>query len=236
MERLLYVSPLRGHRIPVIVINDPTINAQTDGHSIYINTGFISTFGSNTDMVASIFAHELGHILAKHQPHGSRGSSMARYVGLATPAFSLLPYGGIYGGVTTTAVQEGMKMREFSYSRHQENEADIIGAWIAMRAGFNPIGLSDFLEHVGGSGFGMPQSVSIPTSMAGIPQSAAVTLLSSSPLYKTHPPSEKRRKNIDLLMKRMRGEITQDELSKESKWLADIYYELEMRSPKQIYS
>lgn len=234
MERLLYVSPLRGHSVPVIVINDPKVNAQTDGKSIFINSGFVAAFGHDQNMVASVFAHELGHILANHQSGKPKGTSFVNYLGYLSPAFSFLPYGGLYGGLATTAVKEGVHMREYSYSRHQENEADAIGAWIAMTAGFNAMGLSDFLEYTGGSGFSVPKNISIPTSVGSIPQSVAVTLLSSSPLYQTHPPSKKRRSIVELVIQRKKGELGEDEMRKQARWLADLYDELEMRSPKTL--
>jgi len=232
MERLIYVSPLRGHSIPLIVISDPKVNAQTDGKSIFINSGFVAAFGHDQNMVASVFAHELGHILANHQSGKPKGTSVVNYLGYLSPAFSFLPYGGLYGGLATTAVKEGVHMSQYSYSRHQENEADAIGAWIAMTAGFNAMGLSDFLEYTGGSGFSAPKNISIPTSVGAIPQSVAVTLLSSSPLYQTHPPSKKRRGIVELVIRRKKGELTADQMRKEARWLADLYEELEARSPK----
>jgi len=232
LNRLVYASPLRGASVPVSIVNDSKINAWTDGQQIYVSSGLLKAFQGNTDLVASVFAHELGHILANHEPQGRPRQSPLRYLSYFTPALSLLPYGNIYGSVAGTAVNQGVQMQNYAYDRIQENEADAIGVYVAAKAGYNAMGLSQFFDYLGGSGFGVPKNISIPTSLAAIPQSAVVTLLSTSPLYRSHPPSNERKKIVSLMIQRKLGLITQDALRKESAWLAEMYETLEQRSPK----
>lgn len=232
LDRLVYVSPLRGYPIRLVVVPDPKVNAHTDGNAIYINSGLLTTFRYQDDLVASVMAHELGHILANHQPEGQKRSSSLSYLSYLTPALSALPYGSLYGSVASTALNQGVQIRQYSYGRLQENEADAIGVFIAADAGYNAMGLSQFLDYAGGSGFSAPKSISIPTSVGAIPESAFVTLLSSSPLYQTHPRSEKRKKIVELILQRKKGLITQAELQDESQWVADLYTALEMSKPK----
>ncbi len=232
MDRLVYASPLRGYSIPVAVLNDEKINAQTDGKTVYLNVGLLKAFYGHDDLVAAVCAHELGHILANHQTNNHKGGSALGYLNYLTPALNVVPYGGLYGSAAITAMQQGVNIHEYSYDRLQENEADAIGAILAADAGYNPLGLSQFLDYVGGSAFGVPKNISIPTSVGAIPQSALITVLSSSPLYKTHPPSKQRKEIIDLIIQRKKGLITHDELKKKSAWLADLYQSLELSRPR----
>ncbi len=232
LDRLVYVSPLRGYSIKLAVVNDSKVNAHTDGSTIYLNSGLLTAFRYHDDLVASVMAHELGHILANHQLEGQKRGSSLSYLGYLTPALGILPYGNLYGSLAGTAVQQGAQMRQYSYDRLQENEADAIGVFLATDAGYNGMGLSQFFDYVGSSSFSTPRNLSIPTSLSSIPQSAAITLLSTSPLYQTHPRSAKRKEIVELVLKRKKGLITQEQLRKQSAWVADLYETLERKVPK----
>lgn len=232
LDRLVYVSPLRGYPIRAAVVPDTKINAFTDGQTITVTEALLRTFQYRDDVIASVMAHELGHILASHVPERKSRNTGWDYLSYLTPALSALPYGGYYSSAAGMAVREGAKIRNYSYDRLQENEADAIGVYLAMRAGFNPLGLSDFFEVVKSSGYGAPQNISVPTSAGAIPQSLALLLLSSSPLYRIHPPSEKRRQIVERMSDRLQGRITQEAFRKESSWQAALYEILERRSPR----
>jgi len=232
LDRLVYVSPLRGYAVRVQVVNDPKLNAFTDGQTITITTGLMMVFQYREDVMASVMAHELGHILAHHLPDQKSRNIAMDYLSYLTPALSALPYGGYYSSAAGTAIREGAKVRRFSYDRLQETEADVIGVYLAAKAGYGGMGLSEFLDVAKSSGFGPPQSISIPTSLGTIPASAATLLLSTSPLYRIHPPSAKRKRIVELMQARCQGKLAQAELRKQSAWMADLYAALEMRSPK----
>lgn len=232
LDQLVYASPLRGYPVKVKIIDDPKVNAVTDGMTLYLNRGLLELFQHHPDVIASVMAHELGHMLARHhEDRGSRGSSL-KALSYLTPALGLLPYGGYYGSLAGTALQQGAHMQNYAYNRMQENEADAIGVFIARRAGYNAMGLGDFLDYAGGNAFGAPCQLPIPLSLQAIPQSAAVMLLSTSPLYRTHPPSSKRKKIVNLMTARSQGTLTQEALRRESRWLADLYEAMELRTPK----
>lgn len=233
LDRLVYFSPLRGYRVRLGTVNDPGLNASADPNGIIVTTGLLTTFQYTPDVLAAVMAHELGHILARHSPNQGRRGAWLETLSYVTPALSVLPYGGLYGPAAGTAMREGAKIRKFSYSRVQENEADALGVLIASQAGFSPYGLSDFLDKAGGgSGFGMPQTLSIPTSVGAIPESAAVALLSSSPLYRLHPPSSKRKQVVELMTARSCGNISGEDLKKKSAWLEKIYAAVTSQQPK----
>lgn len=235
LDRLVYFSPLRGYPVQVGLVNDPKVNAFTDQNRIFITTGLLTTFQYSQDALAAVLAHELGHILAHHNPNQNKHGAWLETLSYATPALSVLPFGSLYGSAAGTAMREGAKVRKYSYSRLQENEADALGVLIATQAGYNPYGLSDFLDKTGGgSGFGMPQTVAIPTSIGAIPESAAVALLSASPLYRLHPPSSKRKQIVVWMDARSSGKISGEELKKKSAWLEKLYEAVKSQQPREI--
>jgi predicted Zn-dependent protease len=211
-------------------VNDSSLNASANGLTVKVNSGFLLMFGNDKDIVASVMAHELGHILANHQP---KNYAFPRALfQAASPLLSFVPYGGYAG----TAINEGANMQVARYSRIQENEADAIGAILAADAGFDPHGLSRFLEMASRcacSGSGFPSGLSIPTSVSSIPTSVAVPLLRTSPLYRSHPNYAARQRIIDLVVQRKAGRITSEQLHSAEPWLAGIYDTLERKRPKQ---
>lgn len=230
LDRLVYVSPLRGYPVRAYVVPSNTINAKTDGLNIMVHSGFVELFGGQQDIMASVLAHELGHILAGHRPSSGNTSSLA-LLQYASPMLSFVPYGSLAG----TALNESAKMKQAGYSRIQENEADAIGAVLSSEAGYDAHGLSWFLDQAAYgscSGAGFASGLSVPTSLSGIPQSVAVPLLRASPLYRSHPSVASRQRIIDLISRRKNGQLSADELREEEPWLEDIYETMERRRPK----
>lgn len=88
-----------------------TKNARTDGEIIQINSAFMN-MGLNDDRLASIIAHELGHLVLHHP---DRLEAAGAYRGL----------GGLLGG----------KRRLI---RRTEDEADQISPWLMYNAGYDP--------------------------------------------------------------------------------------------------
>lgn len=231
LDRLVYVSPLRGYPVRAGIIADPKINAFTDGLTVFVNTGLLQAFQGNEDLVASVLAHELGHILGHHVPEENSRSSFLQTLSYLTPALGALPYGGLYGSAAGTALRQSSRIRDISYSRLQETEADILGVMISDRAGYNAYGLCDFFDVVSTSGFGRPLSIQVPLSVGAIPESAAVALLSASPLYRVHPPSKKRKEMVRLALQYRKGILPVQEVRRRSSWLADLAGNLERRLP-----
>lgn len=137
LDRIIYVSPLRGYSIPIFFV-DSQNPAFTDGKSIYINAAFAQVFWQDQSMIALVIAHEFGHILAHHDP--ASGKDIATLYSAASPLMSLVPY----GGYANLAVREGVTMGKRAYNRAQEKEADAIAVYLAKRAGYDPQGLVRF--------------------------------------------------------------------------------------------
>ncbi|MCB9799631.1 MAG: M48 family metalloprotease [Candidatus Omnitrophica bacterium] len=228
LNRLTYVSPLRGHEIKALYIKDSSLNARTDGHKIYLNLGLVKALWHDDSMLAAILAHELGHMIAKHEPPGN-----GKYIFLQvmSPMLGLVPFGGAAG----TAVKESVRMNDRAYERFQEREADAIAVVLLHSAGYDPHALSRFFGMASSSHKLNLQNVSVPTQYSNpvaLAESALLFVLRSSPLYKTHPPSKKRQETVELMTLTVQGALTPEQLKRESRWLDYVYTTIEQRLPR----
>lgn len=120
-----------------VVFDNPQINAfAMAGGKVGVFTGLFKIV-KNDDQLASVIAHEIAHVTAKHV-HEKLSEEMAVNTagavgmigGLAagTPGIDLL--GSVYGIGTGVA--------GLSWDRKKEKEADYIGVMYMARAGYNP--------------------------------------------------------------------------------------------------
>ena len=138
----------QGGNWEVVVFEDKSPNAfALPGNKIGIYTGMIALV-DNQEQLAAVIGHEVGHVLAKHSNERasqemavSQGMAIIQAIGspqstLGQTAFGLLGVGTEYGIL-------------MPYNRIQESEADIIGADLMAKAGFDPrqsIGLWQKME------------------------------------------------------------------------------------------
>jgi predicted Zn-dependent protease len=125
-------------------VNDRGINAfATMGGYVYINTGTIAAADNEAEL-ASVIAHEIGHITARHAVTKMRDAALSQ--GLMTAA----------GLQESTIVQLGVQFAvNLPMSREDELEADRLGLNNLIRAGYAPIGMVNFmkkLQRQGGAG------------------------------------------------------------------------------------
>lgn len=231
LDRLVYVSPLRGYDIRVYVISDETVNAHTDGRSIYMNLGLLKSVGGREDMIAAVLAHELGHIIANHAVQ-SPASVKRQIVQMGLPFLNFNKYTAIAG----TLLNQAIEIKEAGYSRAQEEEADAIGTVLIADAGYNPSRLSEFFDAgAARTANFLPSTVVVPSNFSSwqnVAESLAYTTLASSPLYKSHPPSPVRKNIIQLMASRKYGEINSSELYQANPWISTVYEIMEKRRPK----
>ena len=117
------------------VVKDDSINAfATTGGYVYINTGLIKAADNEAEL-ASVVAHEMGHIEGDHVIEQMQKTAIAR--GLATAA----------GVENSKLVQLGV---ELGYrrpnSRGAEKEADQIGLKMLTDASYAPQGMVSFMR------------------------------------------------------------------------------------------
>jgi len=139
------------------IVNARDINAfALPGGPMYVNRGMIEAAHSEGEM-AGVMAHELAHVFLRH---GTAQASKAQKYSLLA---GILGIGGqIIGGVPGAAAQiagQGVGVYFLKFSREYETEADIMGAQIMARAGYNPRDLANMFKTIeqqsggGGGGF-----------------------------------------------------------------------------------
>lgn len=117
------------------VVNDDSVNAfATMGGMVYVHTGLMQKV-SNEAELASVMAHEIGHIVGRHAIENLRKTAITR--GLLSAA-----------GLDSQAfVQLGVQLvYNLPNSRSAELEADQLGLSNLERAGYAPIAMLTFME------------------------------------------------------------------------------------------
>jgi predicted Zn-dependent protease len=117
------------------VIDDNNINAfATMGGFVYVNKGLMAAADNEAEL-ASVIAHEIGHISARHSIKQMRQMAIASGVASAT------------GLDRSKAVQIGVELAlRRPHSRQAEYEADQLGLQNMGRSGYAQSGMVDFMK------------------------------------------------------------------------------------------
>ncbi len=134
------------------VINARDINAfALPGGPMYVNRGMIEAAGREGEM-AGVMAHEISHVALRH---GTAQATKGQKYGLLA---GILGIGGqILGGPAGAAAQiagQGVGVYFLKFSREYETEADILGAQILARAGYDPRDLATMFQRIQEQGGG----------------------------------------------------------------------------------
>ena len=135
------------------VVNARDINAfALPGGPMYVNRGMIEAARTEGEM-AGVMAHEISHVALRHgTAQATKGQKYSILGGIAGIAGTIL--GG--PGVGQLA-QAPFAVYLLKFSREYETEADILGAQIMARAGYDPRDLANMfrtIEQQGGGGGG----------------------------------------------------------------------------------
>ena len=157
-RRLVAVIPADlqhpGFQYTFEVVNVKEINAfALPGGPMFVNRGMIEA-ARNDGEVAGVMAHELSHVLLRH---GTAQASKASTYGMGQVAGAVLGaiVGGGWGQVISQGSQLGFGTAFLRFSREYEREADIEGAQIMARAGYDPNDMANIFKTIqkqGGSG------------------------------------------------------------------------------------
>ncbi len=142
VEKLVAASERPDLRYQVTILNSPAINAFAlpNGH-LYVTRGLIA-LANDTSEVASVLAHEMAHVIARH---AAIREDQARQAALVNRVATDLLADPNLGALALAK----SKIALASFSRAQEFEADGIGVGISARAGFDPYGAQRFLTSMG---------------------------------------------------------------------------------------
>jgi predicted Zn-dependent protease len=152
--RLMGAADVPRRDLSYFVIQDDTINAfaLVGGH-IGMHTGLF-TLTQNESELAGVMAHEIAHILQKHQARSIAGASRASWASLAALAVAILASrsGSSSSGQAAEAAAATAGALQIQshldYTREHEREADRVGLTLLERAGFDPNGMASFFERL----------------------------------------------------------------------------------------
>ena len=131
------------------VVRDNSINAfATMGGFVYLHTGLIKTADNEAEL-ASVIAHEIGHIVGRHSITQLRNTALAQ--GLLSAA----------GLETKTWVQLAVNLAyNLPNSRKDELEADRLGLNNLAEAGYAPTAMISFMGKLAQQGGSIPAILS----------------------------------------------------------------------------
>ncbi len=138
VQRLVAASDRSDLKYKVTILNSPAINAFAlpSGH-IYVTRGLIALANDKSEL-ASVLAHEMGHVIARHAAIREEQAKQAALISHVVSDVLSDPQMGALALAKS-------KLTLAAFSRAQEFEADGIGVGISARAGFDPFGASRFL-------------------------------------------------------------------------------------------
>ena len=142
------------------VVNVREINAfALPGGPMFVNRGMIDAAKSEGE-VAGVMAHELSHVLLRHGT--AQASKATKYeVGQVAGAILGSIIGGGWGQVISQGTQFGLGTAFLRYSREYEKQADLEGAQLMARAGYDPREMANMFRTIEQqSGAGGPQWLS----------------------------------------------------------------------------
>ena len=137
------------------VVNARDINAfALPGGPMFVNRGMIEAARREGEM-AGVMAHEISHVALRHATAQATetqkfqiGSVLGQILGGVI--------GGVPGAIIGAGSQIGFGAGALKYSRKYETQADILGAQIMARAGYDPRDLAEMFRTIerqgGGSG------------------------------------------------------------------------------------
>ncbi len=136
------------------VVNVREINAfALPGGPTYFNRGMLQAAKTEGE-IAGVIAHELSHVALRHGT--AQATKATKYeIGAIAGAVIGAIIGGRTGNVVAQGTRFGLGTAFLRFSREYEKQADLLGAQIMARAGYDPRDMANMfrtIEKEGGSG------------------------------------------------------------------------------------
>jgi beta-barrel assembly-enhancing protease len=137
------------------VVNQREINAfALPGGPMFLNRGMLEAARSEGE-IAGVMAHEIAHVALRH---GTAQATKGQKFQIGAIAGQVL--GAIVGGTAGSVIAQGSSFGLgtyfLKYGREYERQADLLGAQIMARAGYDPRRMADMFQTIeqqsGGSG------------------------------------------------------------------------------------
>ena len=143
-----------GFRYTFGVVNVREINAfALPGGPMFVNRGMIEAAQTEGE-VAGVMAHEISHVALRHGTAQASKAQRYQYGQIAGAVIGAI-IGGRVGDVVSQGAQFGLGTAFLRFSREYERQADIEGAQIMARAGYDPREMANMfktIEQQGGGG------------------------------------------------------------------------------------
>jgi predicted Zn-dependent protease len=142
------------------VVNQKEINAfALPGGPMFLNRGMIEAAKTEGEM-AGVMAHELSHVALRHgTAQATKGQKVQ--IGSILGQIAGAVVGGTAGSVISQGTQIGLGTYFLKYSREYESQADILGAQMLARAGYQPREMANMFKTIEAEGGGQgPQWMS----------------------------------------------------------------------------
>jgi predicted Zn-dependent protease len=205
VERLVAASEKPDLHYKVTMLNSPSVNAfALPTGQLYVTRGLVALANDDSEL-ASVLAHEMGHVIARHAEIREEQAKQADLVSRVVTDVVTDPEAGALALAKS-------KLALASFSRSQEFEADAIGVGIAARAGYDPYGAVRFLTS-------MEHNSDLKPETTGAINPGAPDFLSS------HPATPERITNALANARQYRAPATdngQDIAKAKSTYLADV--------------
>jgi beta-barrel assembly-enhancing protease len=133
------------------VVNQKEINAfALPGGPMFLNRGMIEAAKTEGE-VAGVMAHELSHVALRHgTAQATKGQKFQ--IGSVLGQIAGAIVGGTAGSIISQGTQFGLGAAFLKYSREYESQADILGAQILARAGYDPREMANMFKTIEGEG------------------------------------------------------------------------------------
>src|SRR6187402_505476 len=130
-------------------VNLKEINAfALPGGPMFVHRGMFDAAASEAE-VAGVMAHELSHVLLRHgTANATKAQNPWLQLGQVAGALGGAIVGGAAGSAIGQASQFGLGTLLLRYSRDFEKQADLLGAQIMARAGYDPRSLAHMFETI----------------------------------------------------------------------------------------
>ena len=133
------------------VVNQKEINAfALPGGPMFLNRGMMEAAKSEGE-VAGVMAHEISHVALRHGTAQATKGQKFQIGAIAGQVLGAI-VGGAAGSIISQGSQFGLGAYFLKYGREYETQADILGAQILARAGYDPREMANMFKTIEAEG------------------------------------------------------------------------------------
>ena len=133
------------------VVNQKEINAfALPGGPMFLNRGMIEAAKTEAE-VAGVMGHEISHVALRHGTAQATKGQKFQFGAIAGQVLGAI-VGGTTGAIIAQGSQFGLGTYFLKYGREYESQADLLGAQILARAGYDPRQMANMFKTIEAQG------------------------------------------------------------------------------------